>query len=203
MRRRTVLGLTAASLLCVPGAGCLGDGSSGAGNDGSTDILYTVSVAIAEESPTENLPLELGFDVRRESITEDDPFGIEFALRNEGDEPIEVSSGAPWPFGVPWLEPTDASDEPGVTLWTDAYEKSSHVGTNGRHVTAVQDIGLVEELEGGESVTRTYELYSDTPGLEPETYRFRIGVGARSGEVSEGAAFYFELVVSDGSETSD
>lgn len=199
MRRRTVLEL-AATGLGIAGAGCLGDGSSDGSRTG--EALYTVSVGTVAESPTEELPLELGFDVDRETITENDPFTIEFELRNEGDEPIELSSGAPWPFGVLWMQ-REAPDGPGVTLWTDAYEESTHVGTEGRHVTDVQDIGIIEELDGGESVSETYELHGDTPGLEPGTCRLRIGVGARSDAVSEGASFDFELVVGDGSETTD
>lgn len=203
MRRRTALEL-ATTGLGIAVAGCLGGGSSDDSDHGDEqdDVLFAVSVGITEKSPAEELPVELDFDVGRETITENDPFEIEFELRNEGKEPIEVSSGAPWPFGVVWMEPTDASDEPGVTLWTDAYEESSHVGTEGRHVTEVEDIGLIEELDGGASVNETYELHDDTPGLEPGTHRFRIGVGAKSGEVSAGISADFELTVTDDSGTA-
>ena len=164
--------------------------------------MYTVSVGITKKSPAEKLPIELGFHVGRKTITEDDPFAIEFELRNGGEEPIEVTSGAPWPFGVVWMEREGAPDEPGVTLWTDAYEESSHVRTEGRRAVVVEDIGLIEEVEG-ESVTETYELHGDTPGLEPGTYWFSIGVGARVRDVSEGVSADFELVVSDGSKATD
>ncbi|MDL5361951.1 hypothetical protein [Halalkalicoccus sp. NIPERK01] len=203
MRRRTALELATTGLLGIAGAGCLGVGGNPTNGDGTEETLYTVSVAVTEESPAEKLPLELDFAVGRETITEDDPFEIEFELRNEGDEPIEVSSGAPWPFGVLWMERKDAPDEPGVTLWTDAYEGSSHVGTEGRRVTWVQDIGLVEDVAGGESVADTYELHGDTPGLAPETYRFSIGVGVRARDASESVSADFELAVTDGSEPTD
>lgn len=204
MRRRIALELTATGLLGVVSAGCLGDDPDGSTNgDGIAEVLYTVSVAITEESPSGKLPLELDFAVGRETIAEDHPFELEFELRNEGEEPIEVSSGAPWPFGVVWMERKSAPDTAGVTLWTDAYEGSSHVGTEGRRATEVQDIGLVEEVAGGESVTEPYELHHDTPDLAAGTYRFRVGVGARAGDVSEGVSADFELVVSDGSESTD
>lgn len=61
------------------------------------------------------------------------------------------------------MEREGASDEPGAAFWTDAYEASSHVGTEGRRVTGVQDIALIEGVTGGESVTETYELHHDTP----------------------------------------
>ena len=204
MRRRTALELATTGLFGIAGAGCLGAGSGNSTNgDGIEEALYIVSVAVTEESPAEELSIELDFTVGRETIAETDPFEIEFELRNEGEDPIEVSSGAPWPFGVVWMEREGGSGEPGVTLWTDAYEGSSHVGTEGRHVTYVQDIGLIEELDGGESVTETYEFHGNTPGLEPGTYRFGIGVGARARDVSEGVSAAFELVVSDGSEATD
>lgn len=194
MRRRTALEL-AAGFSAIASAGCLGDGSSGGSENGdepANGALYTVSIDSLEEPPAEELPLELGFDVGRETITQDAPFGIEFELRNEGEEPIEISSGAPWPFGVVWMEREGAHDEPGVTLWTNAYEESGHVRTEGRRAVEVEDIGLVEEVTGGESVRETYELHHDTPELVTGTYRFSVVVGARAGEISNGVSLDFE-----------
>ncbi|MEM4782484.1 MAG: hypothetical protein QXG03_13115 [Halalkalicoccus sp.] len=200
MRRRTALKLTT-GLFGTASAACLGDGS-GNGDGSNDDALYTVSVELLGKSHAEELPLVLDFDTTRETITEDDPFEIEIKLRNDGDGPVETSSGAPWPFGVVWLERADAPDEPGVTLWTDAYEESSHVRTEGRRAVMVEDIGFIEDVDGGESISETYELHGDTPELTVGTYRFSVGVGARAGEVSDSVSLDIELVVGDGSETA-
>lgn len=201
MNRRHLIGrIGLASVL--PLAGCIGGTEAPTQGDANEtdgtetdDTPYTVSVDGPDESRAEELPVSLTWDIGREEITEEDPFTIEFKLANEGTEPLEVFSGAPWPFGVIWMDRSE-SDDQSVTLWTDAYEDSSHVFTEGREAVEVEDIGLQETLSPGESVTETYELYHDTPHLEEGVYRFDIEPRVEINDSFESIAFEFEFRMS-------
>lgn len=106
-------------------------------------------------------------------------------------------SGAPCPFGSSgWNErerPTNPVPRSGRTPTNSA----SHVGTEGRRVTEVQDIALIEGVTGGESVTETYELHHDTPELVAGTYRFSVCLSARAGEVTDSISLDFKLTVAE------
>jgi hypothetical protein len=85
---------------------------------------------------------------------------LRFAVRNESDSEVGVSSGAPPPFGVLGVTPL-GSDRPHRTLWTEAYARSDHVAVRGREVVGVEDIGLSTPVAPGESVERTYTVVGD------------------------------------------
>ncbi len=87
------------------------------------------------------------------------------ALHNDGTAEIQVRSGAPRPFGVLHFQPAD-DPETGYPLWTDAYEESEHVNTEGREVTAIQDIGLQTQVPPDESVEREFAVEEDLPAGE-------------------------------------
>lgn len=106
---------------------------------------------------------------------------------------MQVTSGAPWPFGVVWVRDVDSEDS--VTLWTDAYEENRHVGTDGKHVEGVDDIGPVRNLEGGESISRTFELHDDTPHLGTGTYEGELDVGVAPSEGDESERLAVELAI--------
>lgn len=194
-RRQLITGIGLGSVLSL--AGCIDEAEAPSQSDATDetetdDALYTVSVEVTDESRAEELPLSLTWDIGREEITEEDPFTIEFILANEGTEPLKVFSGAPWPFEVIWMD-HGGSDDQSVTLWTDAYEESSHVNTEGRKAVEVENIGLQETLPAGESVTETYELYHDTPNLEEGVYQFEIEPRVEINDNSESIAFAFEF----------
>ena len=92
---------------------------------------------------------------------------LRLAVKNESDREMELSSGAPRPFGV--LRYRAKADDDGATelLWTDAYEESEYVETDGRAVTAILDIGLLTTLSPGEKASRTFEIdANDLPSGE-------------------------------------
>jgi hypothetical protein len=90
---------------------------------------------------------------------------LRLSLRNDADGAVSVTSGAPAPFGVLSLRAGDGDRR--SLLWTDAYEESDHVHTEGRSVTAVNSIGLVTEVEAGGSVSRTFQV---APDIGPGEY---------------------------------
>lgn len=109
---------------------------------------------------------------------------IRIALRNDADRRAEVFSGAPAPFGVLYYHP---AGDPGDRrlLWTDAYEESDHVMTDGREVTGWHDIGLTTGVAPGESVAR--EFVVDETAFPEEEYAIPVEVGVSVGE--EGGSF--------------
>lgn len=202
MNRRTALKLSGTAATTLFAAGCLSDvgdaddpggtGESGddeddTESDSKDDSKYVVAL---EDAPltdeTEHARLEV--DLVDPELAPDDPAQFSAVLTNATDETLVVSSGAPSPFGVVWASPMESDDRSSsLTLWSDAYEDSSHVGTDGKHVGGANDIGLVEELEAGETIERTFELYPETPNLTAGEYEAEIGfgVGPEDGE-SEG-----------------
>jgi len=175
-----------------------GDDATEKRADDSTgdDVLYAVSVSLAEESPAEDLPLAVTWDVHHEEITDGDPFAIEFTLQNEGEESIEVFSGAPWPFGVIRIEKIEENTR-SVVLWTEGYEETGYVRTEGYGVTEIDDLELGETLPAGEAVTETYELHADTPDLSEGMYEFVLNLIAEAGDISDSISLGFELQLSE------
>ncbi|MFC4356364.1 hypothetical protein ACFO0N_00205 [Halobium salinum] len=113
---------------------------------------------------------------------------LELALRNRADTVLELMVGAPRPFGVVHCHPEGDPDARHL-LWTDAYEESTHVKTERRSVTMVQDIGLVVDLSPGESVTETYEL----PDLSPGRYVVDDTVAVSFPDDREGGTFPYRV----------
>ncbi|MFC4405931.1 hypothetical protein [Haloarchaeobius iranensis] len=111
---------------------------------------------------------------------------LRLALRNDADGAVSVTSGAPAPFGVLSLRAADGDRR--SLLWTDAYEESDHVHTEGRSVTAVNSIGLATEIEADGTVSRTFQV---APDIESGEYVLddSVGVSAPS-EGEEGTLDY-------------
>src|SRR6056297_3538573 len=110
-----------------------------------------------------SLPVSLSASVGDATLGADDDARLRLALHNERDGPIEVSSGAPRPFGVLTFHP-EGDDTTGHLLWSDAYEESNYVQTDGHDVGAINSIGLVTTVAAGETTGRTFEIeQSDLP----------------------------------------
>lgn len=117
---------------------------------------------------------------------------IRLALRNEHDGSIEVMSGAPRPFGILYFYPV-GDPETSRLLWTDAYEENTHVHTDGRRVTAVNDIGLTSSVPAGGAASRSFSF--DWRTLSPGEYVVESDLGIGVGE-GGGATFPFRVVFS-------
>ncbi|MFD1645177.1 hypothetical protein [Haloarchaeobius litoreus] len=115
---------------------------------------------------------------------------VEISLRNDADATVSVTSGAPAPFGV--LSLRAANGDRRSLLWTDAYEESDHVHTEGRSVTAVNSIGLVTEVEAGGSVSRTFQV---APDIEPGEYVLDDSVGVELPGDEEGGTLDYTVRV--------
>lgn len=188
MNRRTALKLSGTAAATLLAAGCLSDvgdpddpgGTGETEDDKNGDEDESRYVVALEDAPltdeTEHARLEV--DLVDPHVAVDDPAQFSATLTNATDETLVVNSGAPSPFGVVWASPMESDDRSSdLTLWTDAYEESSHVGTDGKHVEGVNDIALVEELEAGETIERAFELSLETPTLTAGEYRAEIGCG--------------------------
>jgi hypothetical protein len=125
----------------------------------------------------EPLPASVSAEFRDDSL-DGDGATLEMAVHNDGTEPIRVQSGAPRPFGVLHFHPAGET-EPNHLLWSDAYEESGHVHTEGRDVRSINAIGLTTELDGGESARRSFTvLQSDLPAGE-YVVEDSLGIGIR------------------------
>ncbi|WP_256300560.1 hypothetical protein [Haloarchaeobius salinus] len=134
----------------------------------------------------EPLPVSVSATV----VTDLDVPAFELRLRNDADGTVSVTSGAPAPFGVLSLRSEDDESFRSL-LWRDAYEESSHVHTDGRTVTAVNDIGVGTEIPAGESMGATFELAPDVPAGE---YVVDDGVGVRLPDGGGGTFSYLVRV---------
>lgn len=112
------------------------------------------------ENDLENSSLTMDVTVENGSLTNGSPAALRFSLINTGDENVTVSSGPPGPFGVL----TARTGNHSVTLWSDRYRDSNHIGFFDGGM-AVTSIALLTTLEPGEVVSRTYEF----PPMEGNT----------------------------------
>lgn len=115
---------------------------------------------------------------------------LELSLRNDAEAAVSVTSGAPAPFGV--LSLRDVDGDRRSLLWTDAYEESDHVHTEGREVTAVNSIGLVTEVEARASVSRTFEV---APDIDPGEYVLDDSLGVERPGGDGGGTFDYTVRV--------
>lgn len=81
---------------------------------------------------------------------------VRFSVRNDGERPVEVFSGAPPPFGV--LRARSPDHETRGTLWTEAYEESRHVHVRNGQVNSVNSVGITTSVPAGDSAERTFRL---------------------------------------------
>lgn len=115
---------------------------------------------------------------------------LRLSLRNDADAAVSVTSGAPAPFGVLSLSAADGDRR--SLLWTDAYEESGHLHTEGRSVTAVNSIGLATEVEAGGAVSRTFQV---SPDIESGEYVLDDNVGVRGPNEGEGGTLDYTVRV--------
>lgn len=149
MRRRSVLGLTSASLLGL--AGCLG----------ATE--YTVTgVSVGDVSA----PFDFSVDIVDPNAVIEHPARIRVSLSNGGERPIQIRNTGIWPFGL--LELVDslgAEEAAGTILWTERYTESDEVDATSPSDYGASSTPLVRPLEPGERVSETYELHGDSLGV--------------------------------------
>ena len=115
---------------------------------------------------------------------------LRLELRNESDAELRISSGAPRPFGVLNYHPK-GDESSSATLWTDAYEETNYVKTEGESVTMVLSIGLMTKVAPGETVGRTFEVDG---GLAPGRYVIEGNVGVERGGNGGGATLPYRVV---------
>lgn len=115
---------------------------------------------------------------------------IRLTLRNEDDGTVQVMCGAPRPFGVVRFRPAGDA-ETSHLLWSDAYEESDHVHTDGRDVVAVNSIGLTANVPAGGEVSRAFSFDWDSIPSGEYTVEDDLGIGVADGD---GGTFPFRVV---------
>ncbi|MFP8952037.1 hypothetical protein ACLI4Z_03555 [Natrialbaceae archaeon A-arb3/5] len=162
LRRRTVLGAAAGSML--PLTGCLAD---------------TEFSIVDIDVPTDfDGPLSFDVDTFDRDVLVDSPATFELSATNESDDTLELVSMGIRPFGV--LELRGESDDHGeswIRLWTDAYEDSDHVDAQPSGMSADGE-ELVMTLYPGETVTAEYEIHGAEVSNSDGTYE----LGGRLGD---------------------
>ncbi|WP_049985212.1 hypothetical protein [Halobellus rufus] len=145
MKRRTLLGITSASMVSL--TGCLG----------ATE--YTIT-DVQTEATT---PLDISVAIVEPDAVIEHPAQLAFTVTNKQEEPIEIRNTGIWPFGllelVPSLDTQDAG--PGTILWTDRYEESRYVDAETRQNYGVESTPLVRTLDPDETVEETYDVHGD------------------------------------------
>jgi hypothetical protein len=114
-------------------------------------------------SDVRDVPLRVEATVVESSRAPFDPAAFELAVRNEGEETLELSAGPPMPFGVV------SAHRPGdyerrVTLWSDDYRDARAVTTVGHRVVSVLGLGMGMDLRPGATASTVYELGRGGPG---------------------------------------
>ena len=151
-----------------------------------------------------DIPVELGVDVsegKSEREKESEVVELDLTVTNTSDGKVEVSSGAPPPFGVlsaDLVENPEADEaakefgEKGV-LWSVAYDESEHVSVTERGIM-VNSIAVITEVEAGGSESTTYEVGD---GFERGTHEVRESITVEGkGLLSGGRKSYpYSLVV--------
>jgi hypothetical protein len=134
------------------------------------------------------LPVDFEATVTQAAFSESSVPTVRLALVNRSDRDVSVFSGAPAPFGVLRMAAVDGDGT--ALLWTDAYRENRHVGTDGKSVTMVQDIGLTTPLPAGERLDRTFEVV-DEPA--PGEYVLRDNVGIEYPDSDDGGSFAYRV----------
>jgi len=130
----------------------------------------------------EDAPIDVSFDIEGDRVSADESVTITLSVTNEGAETLQMTTGAPKPFGILSLR----NDEHNITAWTDAYEESGYVQTSPhRGIGFVYTIGLVTSIAPDETVSETYTISDETHGIQPGTYEFTIGKTLSQGEFGD------------------
>ena len=126
------------------------------------------TIEVFEAHPDRDPVLRFDAELTDYGVSPDDPAGITFSIENVGSETQEIFSGTVPPFGVLW------ADRPGddrYLLWRD-YEDEGCVSFDDGHVV-VCSIGIITQVEPGETIEKTYGLRLENPvgsPLEPGDY---------------------------------
>lgn len=140
------------------------------------------------------LPVDFEATVTQAAFSESSVPKLRLALVNRSERDVSVFSGAPAPFGVLRMEAVDGDG--GALLWSDAYRENRHVGTDGKSVTMVQDIGLTTPLPAGERLERTFEVVDD-PTSGEYVLRDNVGIEFPDGDEEGSLAYRVSLRVLD------
>lgn len=126
------------------------------------------AIEVFEAHPDREPILRFDAELTDHAVSPEDPAAITFSIENTGSEAQEVFSGTVPPFGVLWAE-SPGSDR--YLLWRD-YEDEGCVNFDDGHVV-VCDIGIVTQVEPGDTVEKTYEIRPENPvgsPLQPGDY---------------------------------
>lgn len=149
------------------------------------------------------LPIELTYDFEDTDIAEGDPARLAVALCNTGDAPVTIESDPPWPFDVPVLLREDTDEYRRIAAWNDALADSEYLTTCDRTVVSWEETFVEADLDACETVSETYEIYYDSPGIAAGTRSSFVAARARDENAAESHTIFFDEIVSNPSATSE
>ena len=148
-------------------------------------------VTLEHEAVESDAPLVVETVIEDEQVAPGDPAILSISVTNEGSDAYGLMSGAPAPFGI--LRATKTGSDRELTLWSDAYDESTHVSTMAEVIVGVNDIGIVTEFEPGDSRSSRYELRRrslvEGPGTYLVTARYGVELLAETGDEEERTAY--------------
>lgn len=122
--------------------------------------------------------VELQIEVVDALVNDDGPAQLVLSLSNTAEEPVPLETFQPAPFSVVGFdEELEAGEEPQIALWNDRYEDVDAIETEGINYIDANEEAMFEnaqqfDIEPGETISRTYELYTETNGLAPGEYEY-------------------------------
>ena len=132
---------------------------------GVTDGTYThIGLVLYRLDPDAPPAIEFDASVVDSTVEAGDPGAVELALTNASSTPRHVFSGTVPPFGMVFAEATERNAR--FLLWRP-YEEEGCVNIQDDGGWSRCDIGMIAELEPGETVAREYEVLPSTTTNQP------------------------------------
>lgn len=192
--RRSLL-KASTSLAVIPLSGCLEWARCRDVGGERLPEPHRVVLEAVRDDPGAAFPIELTYDFEDVDIAEDDPARLSVTLRNTGDVPVTIEADPPWPFGVHLLIREDTDEYQRITAWNDAMADSEHLNTCDKAVVSWEEVFVQEDLDAGETVSETYEIYVDSPGIAAGIYSTFISSRAKDENTVESHTIFFDEII--------
>jgi len=118
---------------------------------------------------------------------------LSLTVENTSSSELALAASPAKPFGV--LELVWEDDR--TTLWSDRYETSNLVETDGREVTLIRQAEPILRLERGESISQVYSIGDAESSRLPRDRPLAVQRDSSNGLTIDGTRFDVELSVSE------
>lgn len=152
----------------------------------------TGSLQITTQPKVERDDIGVGAEVVNKQITKQTSGKISLSLKNASTNELELASLPAKPFGV--LELVWNDDK--TTLWSDQYETSNLVETNGKEVTVIRQAEPILRLGPGESISQVYSIGYEERNRVPHDRSLAVQRDSSNSLLIDGTRFNMEVSVS-------